>query len=78
MNAFEAEVQNGEGSCYTQLHKAALVDLDGFLLTTDERKILVKDYQWFQTAIKGQRAITEPFISVPNLFMMKTIFSPVS
>ena len=28
MNAFEAEVQNGEDSCYTQLHKAALIDLD--------------------------------------------------
>jgi len=45
INAFEAEVQNGEDSCYTQLHKAALVDLDGFLLTSDERKISVKDYQ---------------------------------
>ena len=77
MNAFEAEVQNGEDSCYTQLHKAALVDLDGFLLTSDERKILVKDYQWFQTAIKGQRAITEPFISVLNGKFVITFAAPI-
>ena len=59
------------------LHEAALVDLDGFLLTSDERKISVKDYQWFQTAIKGQRAVTEPFISVTDGKLIITFAVPI-
>ena len=59
------------------LHEAALVDLDGFLLTGDEKKISVKEYEWFQTAIKGQRAITEPFISVTDGKLIITFAVPI-
>ena len=59
------------------LHEVALVDLDGFLLTMDDKKISVKDYGWFQTAVKGQRAITEPFISVTDGRLIITFAVPI-
>ena len=59
------------------LHEAALVDSNGFLLTIDEQKISVKDYEWFQTAIKGKRAITEPFISVTDGKLVITFAVPI-
>ena len=59
------------------LHEAALVDSEGFLLTIDGEKISVKDYQWFQTAVKGQRAITEPFISVTDGKLIITFAVPI-
>ena len=59
------------------LHEAALVDLDGFLLTIDGKKISVKDHEWFQTAIKGQHAVTEPFISITDGKLVITFAVPI-
>ena len=59
------------------LHEAALVDSNGFLLTIDEQKISVKDYEWFQTAIKGKHAITEPFVSVTDGKLVITFAVPI-
>ena len=76
-NNEKLSIMQKEVAFNADLHEAALVDLDGFLLTSDERTISVKDYQWFQTAIKGQRAITEPFISVTDGNLVITFAVPI-
>ena len=76
-NNEKLSIMQKEVAFNADLHEAALFDLDGFLLTSDERKISVKDYQWFQTAIKGQRTITEPFISVTDGKLVITFAVPI-
>ncbi|UTC78695.1 HAMP domain-containing protein [Treponema sp. OMZ 799] len=59
------------------LHEAALITKDGYLLSDDGQKISVQDTEWFKAAIQGKRAVTEPFISVTDGKLILTFAVPI-
>ncbi len=59
------------------LHEAAIAGTDGFLLTADGKKISVNNYEWFQTAVQGENALTEPFVSVTDGKLVITFAIPI-
>ncbi|MEL3906867.1 MAG: cache domain-containing protein [Treponema sp.] len=48
------------------LHDAGIADLDGNLYTTSGVQTSVRHEEWFTTARQGDRAITEPWLSVTD------------
>ncbi len=71
------EILQKEAAFNSSLHEAAIATIDGLLLTSSGKKIPVNNFTWFQTAAKGKRAITEPFISVTDGKLIVTFAVPI-